>query len=208
MSIELKVKALSLAAETRIIKQQEQKCLKRSKRFYAYQVERIEQKLQAVVEKIRGMGDTSDQEVERRILYTRLTQLRNRLQILQINLQKRQPSDKFIKKTNNQRIKLERHRIDVVRAEARATHIARGYIAGRSWQEMEGDVRKAAVYQGWDRVYAMVMKYDTEGTSPTGRKALFDSWLNSLGVIHEEKVIEPATPSGRTVRYQVFKKAA
>jgi hypothetical protein len=208
MSIELKVKALSLAAETRIIKQQEQKCLKRSKRYYAYQVERIEQKLQAVVNKIRSTEETSEQEVERRILYTRLTQLRNRLQILQINLQKRQPSDKFVAKMDNQRIKLERHRIDVVRAEARATHIARGYIAGRTWEQMEGDIKKAALYQNWERVYAMVMRYDTEGTSPTARKALFDSWLLSLGVTHEEKVIEPSSPSGKTVRYQVFKKAA
>ena len=69
--------------------QQEQKCTKRSKRYYAYQVDRIEQKLQAVVDKIRNMADLSDTEVERRILYTRLTQLRNRLQILQINLQKK-----------------------------------------------------------------------------------------------------------------------
>ena len=207
MSIELKVKALSLAAEARIIKQQEQKCTKRSKRYYAYQVERIEQKLQAVVDKIKNMADLSDTEVERRILYTRLTQLRNRLQILQINLQKKQPSDAFIKKMDARRISLERHRIDVVRAEARATHIARGYLAGRTWQQMEGD-KPAFCYTGWDRVHAMVMKYDTDRKGPVARKALFDSWLLSLGVIHEEKVIEPSVPSGKTVRYQIFKKAA
>ena len=207
MSIELKVKALSLAAEARIIKQQEQKCTKRSKRYYAYQVERIEQKLQAVVDKIKNMADLSDTEVERRILYTRLTQLRNRLQILQINLQKKQPSDAFIKKMDDCRISLERHRVDVVRAEARATHIARGYLAGRTWQQMEGDVKKAAVYQGWGRVYAMVMKYDTS-SSPTARKALFDSWLANIGIVHEEKVIDVSTRGGEPRTYQVFKKAA
>jgi hypothetical protein len=207
MSIELKVKALSLAAETRIIKQQEQKCVKRSKRYYAHQLERLDRKMEAILHSIKNIEDSREHEVERRVLFTRLTQIRNRMQILNINLQKRQPSDEFIKNMNNQRTKLERHRIDVVRAEARATHIARGYLAGRSWQEMEGDIKKAALYQGWDRVYAMVMKYDTS-TSPTARKALFDSWLNSLGVVREEKVIEPSSPSGKVVRYQVFKKAA
>lgn len=208
MSIELKVKALSLAAEARIIKQQEQKCTKRSKRYYVYQIARIEQKLQAVVDKIRVMDETSEQEVERRILYTRLTQLRNRLQILQINLQKKQPSDAFIKKMNNRRISLERHRIDVVRAEARATHIARGYIAGRSWQEMEGDLKKAAVYRDWNRVYAMVMRYNTEGTGPIARKALFDSWLLSLGVVHESRTIDISAKGGEPRTYEIFKKAA
>jgi hypothetical protein len=206
MSIELKVKALSLAAETRIIKQQEQKCMQRSKRYYAYQVERLQAKMNKILDAIKSIEDSREHEVERRVLFTRLTQIRNRIQILNINLQKRQPSDLFIKKMNNQRISLERHRIDVVRAEARATHIARGYMAGRSWQEMEG-TKSAAMFGGWERVYAMVMKYDTR-TSPTARKALFDSWLTSLGIIHEEKVIEPSSPSGRVVRYQVFKKAA
>lgn len=207
MSIELKVKALSLAAETRIIRQQEKKCMQKSKRYHAYQVERLQAKMNKILDAIKSIEDTTEHEIARRVLFTRLTQIRNRIQILNINLQKRQPSDLFVKRMNNQRISLERHRIDVVRAEARATHIARGYMAGRTWEQMEG-TKSAAMFGGWERVYAMVMKYDTDRKSPTARKALFQSWLKNIGIIHEEKIIEPSSPSGKVVRYQVFKKAA
>lgn len=206
MSIELKVKALSLAAETRIIKQQEQKCKQRSKRYYAYQLERLDRKMEAILHSIKNIEDSREHEVERRVLFTRLTQIRNRMQILNINLQKKQPSDEFVTKMNSQRTSLERHRIDVVRAEARATHIARGYLAGRSWQEMEG-TKSAAMFGGWDRVYAMVMKYDTNEKGPTARKALFQAWLANIGIIHEERIVD-STDQKKPRAYQVFKKAA
>jgi hypothetical protein len=80
-------------------------------------------------------------------------------------------------------------------------------MAGRTFAEMEGTTGNKLTVK-WDRVYAMVMKYDTDRKGPTARQALFQSWLASIGIIHEEKVIEPSSPSGKVVRYQVFKKAA
>lgn len=51
---------------------------------------------------------------------------------------------------------LYRHRIDVVRYEARHTHLAYGFLRGRSYEQME---QKAHVAPDWKKVRKMVEKY-------------------------------------------------
>jgi hypothetical protein len=57
---------------------------------------------------------------------------------------------------NDTRESLHRHRIDVVRRESRATHLAYGFLRGRKFKQME---RKSVVPPDWDKVASMVKKY-------------------------------------------------
>ena len=54
------------------------------------------------------------------------------------------------------REELHRHRIDVVRAAARESHIAYGFIRGRTLEQMEA---KSAKPVSWEAVRKMVKKY-------------------------------------------------
>ena len=53
---------------------------------------------------------------------------------------------------------LYRHRIDVVRVEARSTHLAYGFLRGRGYRQMESVAHSAP---DWKRVRKMVEKYGT-----------------------------------------------
>lgn len=53
---------------------------------------------------------------------------------------------------------LYRHRIDVVRFEARHTHLAYGFLRGKSYEQIE---QKAHVAPNWAKVRKMVEKYGT-----------------------------------------------
>lgn len=203
MSIELKVKALSLAAESTIIKNQEQKFKRKAKKYYDYQGTRIQQKIEALVAKINTLDEKAF-ETERRIMFTWLTQLRTRLHMHNLAMLTWQPSKEQADKFNATRTSLERHRIDVVRVEARATHIARGYLSGKTYLQMEGlsNLLNAA-NNGvqWDRVRAMVIKYGSNQAVNN-----FDAWLLNIGVVREIKTIESSNKPART--YSVYKKAA
>ena len=71
--------------------------------------------------------------------------------------------------TENQSVRneLRNHRLRVVRPEARATHIAYGFLRGRSYRQLERlpKDRKPSFLEGpkWDRVEAMVKKYGKLG---------------------------------------------
>lgn len=53
---------------------------------------------------------------------------------------------------------LYRHRIDVVRVEARHTQLAYGFLRGRTYQQIE---HKAQVEPNWAKVRKMIEKYGT-----------------------------------------------
>ena len=54
---------------------------------------------------------------------------------------------------------LRRHRIKVVRPEARHTHLAYGFLRGRRYRQIEPRLRDSTPRPDWDRVAAMVAKY-------------------------------------------------
>lgn len=110
MQIHLKVKALSLAEESRIIRAQEQRLARRIRKAAA-----------------RGKP-LSAASVDR----------------IQV-----------------QRHSLRQHRKEDVRREARATHLARGFLKGRLYRQIEYSVRpdKDIYFAPWGRVADLVAKY-------------------------------------------------
>jgi hypothetical protein len=54
---------------------------------------------------------------------------------------------------------LHRHRVDIVRPEARAAHLAYGLIKGRTLKRIEPTAREPRAEGLWKRVRAMVDKY-------------------------------------------------
>lgn len=73
-----------------------------------------------------------------------------------------------------QRSLLQRHRLDDIRPEIRATHLAYGYLRGRTVDQIESCAKTAP---DWERVYAMVKKY---GAYSQRDRAKFDTWRNSF----------------------------
>ena len=69
---------------------------------------------------------------------------------------------------------LQRHRLDDIRPEIRATHLAYGYLRGRHLTQIESC---AKTEPNWDRVYAMVKKYGSLSQRDRGD---FDSWRSSF----------------------------
>lgn len=53
---------------------------------------------------------------------------------------------------------LYRHRIDVVRVEARHTHLAYGFLRGKTYQQIEHNAQEAP---NWPKVRKMIEKYGT-----------------------------------------------
>lgn len=60
------------------------------------------------------------------------------------------------------RDELHRHRVLVVRSEARATHLAYGFIRGRTLEQMEASSDPAAP-PNWDKVRSMLKRYGPVG---------------------------------------------
>lgn len=52
------------------------------------------------------------------------------------------------------------HRVSVVRGEARCTHLAYGFIRGRTLEQME---KKSVCPPNWEKVRAMLKKYGPAG---------------------------------------------
>jgi hypothetical protein len=75
-----------------------------------------------------------------------------------------------------QRSLLQRHRLDVVRPEIRHTHLAYGYLRGRSLDQIESC---AKTEPDWERVYAMVKKY---GSFQQRERSTFDAWRNAFAI--------------------------
>ena len=63
---------------------------------------------------------------------------------------------------NATRESLYRHRIDVVRKAARETHLAYGYLRGRTYEQMEPE---AYTKPDWAAVEKMVVKYGKPGAT-------------------------------------------
>jgi hypothetical protein len=86
------------------------------------------------------------------------------------------------------------HRINNVRPECRATHIAYGYLRGRTYKQIEGfkeggysggRVRKNTYPQGmWQRVIDMVRKYGNVWSEDKVRASLSD-WRKGLIEVKE-----------------------
>lgn len=71
---------------------------------------------------------------------------------------------------------LQRHRLDVIRPEARCTHLAYGYLRGRTIDQIESCAKTAP---DWDRVYVMVKKY---GDYSQRDRSKFDIWCSSFSI--------------------------
>lgn len=61
---------------------------------------------------------------------------------------------------------LYRHRIDVVRPEARATHLARAYLKGSAYRSVEQSTRQPVADALIDKINAMVRKYGPGDCGP------------------------------------------
>ena len=75
-------------------------------------------------------------------------------------------------------VSLRSHRINEVRQEARATHLARAYIAGKTYKSVEQKVKKGKELSSHDhtRIKNMVWKYG--GYAPD-LKDKIKAWLSS-----------------------------
>lgn len=92
----------------------------------------------------------------------------DRREMLKVKLKSLAAEARFIRKEELRshgalREELYRHRIDVVRSEARHTHLAYGLIRGRTIGEIEG---KSLRPYNKDRVDKMVLKYGAVVTIP------------------------------------------
>lgn len=73
-----------------------------------------------------------------------------------------------------QRSLLQRHRLDDIRPEIRATHLAYGYLRGRRVDQIEPCAKSVP---DWERVYAMVKKY---GIFAERDRSKFEVWRDNF----------------------------
>lgn len=141
MSIELKIKSKSLAAEARIIRGEEAKLLRR----------------------LDGLGAPSDEgsAQDEGACARRLARLR------------------FLHAYSAVRS----HRCGLVRAEARRTLLARGFLRGRPYRRIEMRSGRALTDQDWKGVEAMVLRYGAG--DPAERMLRFMQWRKDACVSPE-----------------------
>lgn len=206
MTYQLTVKAINLADEARTIRRKEIERLERARVYTRQQLQRVETRLNIVCETLEVIQNASNwmnnkETPEEKALMDRLISLRNRKKFLEEKLSGWQPNEKLQAKLRAEAADLRLHRIGIVRTEARATHIARGYLKGRSYVDMEGFANLVnATTNGvaWSRVRAMVEKYGTKEQINN-----FDPWLKSIGI---ERVVKTLPPREITRTVEVFNK--
>jgi len=93
-----------------------------------------------------------------------------------------EPFKIYLSKEDSKRTSLHMHRIFDVRREARATLLARAFIEGKSYQQVEG---KRKEEKEWEfqcvvmpRVVKMVQKYHDRKTMPEDVKETLKEWAN------------------------------
>lgn len=82
---------------------------------------------------------------------------------------------------NALRESLHLHRVRDVRGEARATHLAYGYLRGRQWAQIENNT---TTEPDWKKVTAMVRKY---GPVEPFDETKFAEWCKAGKIAHEDR---------------------
>lgn len=141
MSVFLKVKLKSLAAEARVIKHEENK-----------------RKVKGIPSSRRNFGKAQSAKVSAAEIRAADRDIRS----------ERRGRD-WYPKTLVELQSLHRHRIDVVKKEARLTSIAYGYIRGRKFDQV--DSGRDLKPEDWKRITDMVKRYGTLESS-------LEQWAN------------------------------
>lgn len=77
------------------------------------------------------------------------------------------------------RDELHQHRVRQVRSEARHTHLAYGFLRGKTYQQIEPS--GSYTLPDWNSVAAMLKKYGVVGAPAIGQSALL-AWRNAADV--------------------------
>lgn len=194
MCIELKIKAKNLADEAKLIRKEE---LKRRQFLYRpqeQQLVKIEIRLEALRDKYQelkrrpAVDEADNNSIKRQMksILVSMDALETRAKHIKAITLRPYPANETVEKVVEELISLQNHRkIDVGR-EARATNIARGFIKGLEYAQIEHNAR-LKVYTGsifenkndapnWKSVYRMVGKYGR------GKMNEFPGWMARAGL--------------------------
>lgn len=168
----LKVKSASLAAESRIIRKRERHTL-------------------ANARALSGIYDYRHKKDEPRPEMPKKTE---RASILEgADAKAREAYDLFWGLTH--------HRKNVVRKEARDTHIALHFLKGKPYDTVEDF---AYSQPNWDNIERMVLQY-SEGESPQDIKQRFEEWVQNAEAWIGEPLFSLRNPSNRMRQEMVAK---
>ncbi len=181
--IQLKIKAKTLAAEAVYIKAEERKAMMAPFRgkvrwtlaAYAkeYNYPKSQKTLATHILGMNAIGDRIVRDVLKRYIASLTPEQLDRFQ------RRRQAA-------RDKKLLLRTHRINVVRREARATHLARAYLMGRPYADVEQKTYQSPLFEKSLKsiIGAMVLKYGTGDRRDSQQR--FEEWCQNGNAYVEE----------------------
>jgi hypothetical protein len=184
----LKVKICSLAEEAKIIRKFENQ--RKRKASYARDMWHSERRIRWYEAEITRLQKAiTENTAVSSVWITQNVDLAQRIQCHRLEIQRirRQHNNSRVSEDNIKihekvRADLHEHRLNVVREESRAAHVAYGFLNGYKYRDLENDHTRLQPH--WNRILDLVYKYGEKGT-PDDRAIDLLTWMNEGGVIEK-----------------------
>lgn len=171
MSHKLKHEAKMMTFEAQILRKEERKRKMRCKTYHAYQLDKARTRLLRMLDE-----SVSNDKVDEK--YWRIARMREHILKLSVAVQQPPIEPELAKRLNSEREEMHRFRTHELRKLARSLNIARGFMRGRSYIEIEGlknhtRAPNNGVY--WECVHRYISDFGSEE-----HKVNFQIWLAKL----------------------------